>query len=70
MDRSLYPLIDKFVDSISSISEEVKCLRKAIEGNGNPGKGYKSSDNAIPVTGQAKPVILDFDEFVRERDKE
>lgn len=70
MDKSFYSLIDKLVDSVSSISEEVKHLRGAIEGNGNINVSNRASDNAKPATEQTKPVILDFDKFIQQRNRE
>jgi len=67
MDQRFYPLMDKLVDSIATISNEVKHLRKTIEGNGTMNPGFGSTDDMRPATEKPKPVILDFDQFLQKR---
>lgn len=68
IDASLQGLIGRLVDNLSSISEEVRELRKTIEGNGHvlTPSGSVSSDKES----QKNAVILDFDSFMRGRERE
>lgn len=69
VDQGFYPLLDKLVNSISSISEEVKCLRKAVEGNGKDVLSSNLSANPNPATEGLKPIRLDFDKFIQKHKK-
>ncbi|MFC1590995.1 P-loop NTPase [Thermodesulfobacteriota bacterium] len=66
LDKNMYHLLDRLVSSIASISKEVKCLRKAVEGNGSLAttEAAAPQDSAKP---KHAPIVLDFDVFLENR---
>ena len=65
MDPQFYLLMDKLVNSIAIISNEVMQLRKTIEGNGTISPDFGSADKMLPANEKPKPVTLDFDKYLQ-----
>jgi len=71
IDQNYYTLLHTLVGSVSTISEEFKNLRKTLEGNGRllstPAGAPPAT--AAPEPQQQKPIILDFERYMRQRDR-
>lgn len=70
VDQNYYTLLHTLVSSVSAIAEECKNLRKTINGNGRivGEPGGEPSVTAAPEPQQQKPIILDFERYIRQRD--
>lgn len=63
----LYPLMNKLIDSVSSVFQELRLVRKAIENKGQNRLGTNGSVDKEQDGLQSKPIILDFDAFLDQR---
>ncbi|MCP4715342.1 MAG: MinD/ParA family protein [Deltaproteobacteria bacterium] len=66
---NLYPLLEKLIGSIGSISDEVSQLRKTFSENGAVKSQFTASGTAPPAA-IIQPIKLDFVQFTKERGKE
>lgn len=69
-DNGLPSLFYKLSQSLVSISDEVRLLRKAVEGNGTHGVERPLIEGSHGGADQLKPIFLDFDKFIQENSKE
>ena len=67
LDQNLHQLFGKLVDNMASISRDVKKLRKTVEGNGIGNLNGIASRHRQSADSQPKPIILNFENFVNER---
>ncbi len=62
-------LLRELVESVSSLSQELQLIRKAIQDRGGNGLEVNRSVDQRPEALRPKPIILDFDAFLRQRGK-
>lgn len=68
-EQDIFVLMRKLVDSVSSVSQELQLIRKAIQEQGGNGLEVNRSVDQRSEALRPKPITLDFDAFLRQRGK-
>lgn len=61
--RNRQMLLNRLVESIQSVSDEIKLMREAVAANGNGLKKGVKRDHP-PEQNEKKPVVLDFENYI------
>jgi flagellar biosynthesis protein FlhG len=67
LEQGIYLLLSRVIDSISSVSQELQLMRKALENRG--GNGFAQNGSIVGKQGSLpqKSITLDFDAFLTQR---
>lgn len=66
-NAEIYPLLEKLVNNLSDISEEISALRQSVQENGHNGFSALPDDSPRQDDTGRPQIALDFDTFVKNR---